>query len=58
MHNRRWSNDKPRQVLEGYSLVAFQAEIRRSLGKIRVAQEILASLIVSHEDSIRGSVAL
>ena len=53
MHNRGWSNDKPRQVLEGYSLVEFQAEIRRSIGKVRVAQEILASLIASHEDSIK-----
>ena len=52
VHNRRRWLDKPRQVLEDSSGVDIQREIRRAIAKVREAQEILSSLMVSHEDSM------
>ena len=52
VHNiQRW-HDKPREVLEDSSGVDIQKEIRRTIAKLREAQEILSGLMVSHDNSI------
>ena len=52
MHNRQRWYDKPRKVLEDSCGVGFQREIRRAIAKVREAQEILSSLMVSDDNSI------
>ena len=52
MHNRGQWYHKPRQVLEDSSGVDIQKEIRRTIAKLREAQEILSGLMVSQDNSI------
>ena len=52
VHNRRQWYHKPRQVLEDSSGVDIQKEIRRTIAKLREAQEILSGLMVSQDNSI------
>ncbi len=52
VHNRRRRNEGPREVSEDSGGVDTQRQIRRAMGKLREAQEILAGLIVPREGSM------
>ena len=52
MHNLQRRQNKPREGLEDSICKGFQREIRRAIARMREAQEILSSLMVTQDNSI------